>query len=90
MRIDAPSDAHVRQYATVGSDELPRGNVPPERLIPSDDEPHADLIKEQHVYQEFCPLDRTAHDVPVAARRENYAGSRPGDRRHQARGVRAR
>src|SRR6266853_3289517 len=90
MCIDAPSDAHVQQYTAVGSDESPRGNVPPERLIPSDDEPYVNLIEEQQFYQKLCPLDRTALDVPVAARRKNYAGSRSGDRRHEARGVRAR
>src|SRR6267378_3721380 len=89
MCIDAPSDAHVQQYTAVGSDESPRGNVPPERLIPSDDEPYVNLIEEQHFYQKSCPLDRTALDVPVATRRKNYAGSRSGDRRHQARGVAA-
>jgi len=56
MCIDAPSDAHVQQYTAVGSDESHEGNVPPERLIPSDDEPYVNLIEEQHFYQKSCPL----------------------------------
>lgn len=46
----------------------PPGNVPSERLISSNDEPRADHIEEQRVYQEFCPLDRAALGAPVAAR----------------------